>query len=223
LLTLEYTGQHYSTGEQYIETVESFRHVELELFEETVVTPANTEVRYILKRDDDWYWWNGSAWAISDETFAESNPASVIEANKATFSFDDGVNTFVRIFLSTTDDQVTPEIQLLFIEYHFHGVDDVIEKTLVFGHFKLVTGDPSIESIVIFANKEALIYKTNTIIRSERFEVVPSDVDGYWEIELVETDNMEEGAGYMFQFGKDRHEVTVPNTDTIAFRDLPTI
>jgi len=80
-------------------------------FVESATKPANTEIQYILSFDagTTWYFWNGSAWVISDETFTQSNLASVVNTNFAAF-FTTNSQILIRAFLSTTSLMATPQL-----------------------------------------------------------------------------------------------------------------
>ena len=115
---VEVTGGHaalvnvppYDITDPTIETKTGFPFtIALDEFVETSTKPANTEIQYILSRDNGvtWQYWTGAAWAVSAETYAQSNTAATINTNIATL----GTGTLkIRAFLHTTNNAVTPEL-----------------------------------------------------------------------------------------------------------------
>lgn len=198
----------------------TFRHEDLDGFEETSNKTGSDEIKYILKKGTSWYWWTGSAWAVSDGTYAQSNTAAEIYANRATFTTEIVV-TQIKIFLHSADGSTTPEITNLEVQYNFAGeTPDTINTCIVWGVASTMTGAPLTDTITVSLNKESVQYKTDTVIRSETITITPDSVTGYWEVELVETENMETAARYIFDFGGDRYERQVPNEDDKKFWEL---
>jgi hypothetical protein len=80
----------YALTNPTVETVTGFPFTAaLEDFTETVVDkPANTEIQYIVSSDDGvtWKYWDGLAWVVSAETYAESNTAATIDTNIGTLA-----------------------------------------------------------------------------------------------------------------------------------------
>ena len=90
--------------------------------------------------------------------------------------------------------------------YDFAGdIPDSIHKCIVWGYLKDSEGNPLQTTFTVYLNKDVVKYKTNISIRNQEIEVTP-DSDGYWEIELLDTENMEgEDVHYIFKFSEKRY------------------
>ncbi len=98
----------YSTADPSLVCNATFRHEGIDAFTETKAATGNDQIQYILKKGTVKYYWSGSAWAVSDGTYGQSNTAATIETNRATFT-DTAVTTEVTVFLHSDDGSTTPE------------------------------------------------------------------------------------------------------------------
>lgn len=223
-LAINYTGQTYYTDNPTVEFNSSFRHENIDGFTETSTTPTNTNIKYILKKGSSWYYWNGSAWAVSDGTYAQANTAAEIETNKASFT-DTGVVTYVKAFLNTTDVDATPELDNVQVLYDFSGVTtDEIDKCIVWGYNKDAEGNADTTAFKVYLNTDVVQYKDDLTLRKTEITVTP-DSTGYWEAEIAETVNMtgrdDETVKYVFDFTRGNvFEKSVPNQESINYYDL---
>jgi len=111
-------GPPYALTDPTIETNSGFPFTEaLDDFVETATKPANTEIQYIISADNGvhWQYWDGAAWAASDETYAQSNTAADINTNIPTFAVNGTLK--VRAFLHTTDVNATPELDNIKVSF----------------------------------------------------------------------------------------------------------
>lgn len=99
----------YSTDAQTITPNGRFEAAVLTSMLETVTTPPDTEVRYILEVDSLKKYWNGTKWASSIGSFAQSNTKQQIEDNCVAL-IDQSHFVKLLILLKTDDDVVTPDI-----------------------------------------------------------------------------------------------------------------
>jgi hypothetical protein len=77
----------YSVANPAIETKTGFAYIDVwSLFEEVIVVPATTGIRYVLSADNGvtYLYWNGSAWAVSSG-YAQSNAGVDVNTNIGTF------------------------------------------------------------------------------------------------------------------------------------------
>lgn len=209
----------YYTDNPTILVNEEFRLEALEGFTE-IATKTNSEIKYILKKNDTWYYWNGSAWNESDQTYTQANTATEIETNKATFTTI-GVQSQLMIFLHSDNGENTPLLDNIQILYDFSGEEpEEIELCTVWGYHYDNDGNPDSESFSIYLSEEQSKYKTQTTIKREVLTITP-DSQGYWEVELVENANMETGIQYVFDFGNGEiFTRTVPNEDYKNYYEL---
>jgi len=209
----------YLTGNPSIILNDLFRHEGIDGFSESAFKGGSDEIRYILKKMDLEYWWDGAGWVVSDGTYAQANSANVILDNISSFT-DSIVDTQIKMFLHSEDGSSTPKITNLKINYDFAGsTPDEIELCIVWWYMFNSNGNPVQDVVFISLNKDSVRYKDGIAIQSSKIEVTP-DEQGYCEIELVETENMEDGARYIFSFGKEKFERQIPNEQNKNFWDL---
>lgn len=209
----------YSTANPSLVCNARFRHDGINAFTETKSASGSDEIKYILKKGSVKYYWTGSAWAVSDGTYAQSNTAAEIETNKATFTTET-VTTEIIVLFHSDDGSTTPELDTLQIDYDFSGSNpDTVETCIVWGYQTQTDGDADVETIEISLVNDAVKYKTNITIMRETYTVTP-DSNGYWEIELVETENMNGNQKYAFEIGDKRFERGVPNEISANFYEL---
>jgi hypothetical protein len=190
-LTVTYTGQAYSTTNPTLEIAQGFRTEQLLNFVETVTAAGSDAVKYILKKDSSWYYWSGTAWAVSNETYAQSNTAAEIVANISSFTTE-AVNFNVRIFLHSDDGSTTPAIQQLVITYDFAGdAQDTIRRCSVYWYARDSIGEVCTDTFKIIPTEYNVRYKDNVFICQEEQEVTANPTTGKIEIDLIENVNMQ--------------------------------
>lgn len=215
----------YLTTNPTIEMITGFRTDMLEGFIETSTKTGSDEIKYILKKDLLWYYWDGSAWSESDGTYSQSNTAAEIEINKASF-VDDSTKCYVKLFLHSEDGSTTPEIDSLQVDFSYAGeTPDTINTCLVWGYYYDPQGNPITTTFIVRLNKSIVKYSNYSIIRNQDITVTPDD-KGYAEVNLIETENMEslldnEAVEYIWDFGDtNTSQHPVPNEETKAFLEL---
>jgi len=85
-------------------------------FTEISTKPGSDELRYHVSSDNGttWKYWNGSAWAVTDDSYSQANDESVINTNIATLAAS---GTFLfRALLHSDDGATTPEIDDITVE-----------------------------------------------------------------------------------------------------------
>lgn len=135
-------------------------------FIETTTKPAGTEVSYVLSDDSGvtWKYWNGVAWALSDESYAQSNTAAIIHAQIGSFPVVQN-KLMVMAFLHEDTGDNTPLLDNIQIQYtltfvpagwevlnqgygHVFLVDEVLSHSLTSG-FSLAAGEvPALLKVV---------------------------------------------------------------------------
>jgi len=216
----------YDISNPNIITNASFRHENLDDFIETINISGGDNVKYQLSKNGVWYYWNGTIWVVSNGSYTQSNTGSEIIANKDSFT-GDVITTQIKVLLHSAIGDTTPDIDKIAIEYDYAGEDpDIVDKCIVWGYLVdekgFVMNNKSFE---VYLNNDVIKYKTNIMIRNKRVKVFPKATNGYWEVELVENDNMlsanEESVKYIFDFGDNmKYEKTVPNTTLKNYFEL---
>ena len=219
-LILTYTGQTYPTDNPTILFSSSFRNEGLIEFEETSTKTGNDEIKYVLKKNGSYYYWNGSSWTISDETYAQASTATEINTNASTFTTTH-ITTYVKAFLHSDTGLTTPTLENVLISYDFSAEQiDTIETCIVWGYNYDVDGTISTTTFTVALTESEVKYKTASMVRRELKTVTP-DSSGYWEAELIETTNMEGTPKYVFNFSDNKIEYrSVPNQSSINYYSL---
>jgi hypothetical protein len=192
-ISVTVTGQKYSpTG--YLEPIQAIQVQELISYLQTTETPVNTAVKVILKVDGVLKYHNGTAWVNSDGSEAQSNAAAELDAAFA--DLDLGVNSsvIIRWLLVTSSNTATPEIELATVSYDFGGIPSALLKCLVFGYLKDISDNPVSGATVRFdlvrANSTEYKEANKNVVFNPSVSVV-SDVNGYFEVELVRSSEYE--------------------------------
>jgi hypothetical protein len=220
--------ESYLATNPTVEMITGFRTDVLEGFTETTTKTGSDEIKYIIKKGTAWYYWTGSAWAESDGTYSQANTATEIETNKASL-VSASTQCYVKLFLHSADGTTSPEIDNLEIDYSYAGeTPDTLSTCLVWGFCTDPEGNIVTDSFTVRLNKSIVQYKNYTsLIKGDDITVTPDSV-GYWEVDLVENENMTapdgEDVQYIFKFtiNSEVNEFirTVPDESTKAFYDL---
>jgi len=184
--------------------------------------PGSDQIRYILTKNGVKYWHNGAIWTISDGSYSQSN--SIIVLNATAPQFTNSVIVFGMIaILRSADGSTTPILDEITFVHNFAGfAGDEIDFCYVYGN--IVTnagGDPS--PVKVYLSRPFSRYKTGTIIRrlETAGEFTPRANDGYFNIPLIPTDQMEPGTAWIFEYADGvRESVLVPNSGTAKFKEL---
>ncbi len=191
-LTLTYTGQHFPSEGSLI-TNNSFVASELQAIFDTVKNvPANTDIKFAFEINGVCKYHNGSAWVTSNCTNAQSNTEAEIIANAASLLTENSTVKIV-IILSTTDDQITSEIDSLTVEYDFGALEPTLPvKCQVFG-FLADSEDQPIANAVILVKpfRDDLQYKeaASRIIAGSISRT--TDANGFFSMNLIVSSEFE--------------------------------
>lgn len=216
----------YLTTNPNGETVDTFYTDSISTITASETKSGNDEIKYILSKNGVDYYWNGSAWSVSDGTYSQANTMSDLNTNISSFT-SSGIRTGIKWFLHSDTGGTTPEITSITITHSFFAPSpDTISMCTVWGYQYDLEGNASQETFTIILSDDEVQYKTQTMIRRETITITP-DSNGYWEIDLVENENMENIGGasvqYIFNFGNDNIlRRTIPNETSKNFYELET-
>lgn len=220
LITL--TAQIYPLDNPTVEINSRWYLDELESFTESSTKTGSDQIKYILKKDDTWYWFNAGVLSTSNGTYTQANTAAEIQTYKALFTVI-RIYFAVKLFLHSADGTTSPEIDTLTIQYSYAGeTPDTINKCLVYNDLKGFTGTAKTTPFYVYPINRVVTYKGATLLEDfpDVIKVTP-DSTGYWEVELVENENMDGNQGYVFQWNKyDKTYKLVPNEVTAAYNTL---
>lgn len=153
----------YTTTAQKIIPQGRFQAETLISFLNSVLTPADTFIKYILEVDSVEKYWNGSIWKSSNGSFAQSNTKQEVEDHIVGLLTN---SSYVKLisYLKTDDESSTPELTSATIDYaeDVEGVRGYLNSVLAFIGAESLT-DEEFETITLeniddlVANYEALL------------------------------------------------------------------
>lgn len=221
LVSVTVTGQKYSpTGT--IEPLLSLQVQAIQDIETDEEIPADTEIKYAIRVDGVLKYFDSTNWVNSNGTEAQTNTLTEINNNVGSLEF--GVNSTVKIFilLITDDPTETPEIGSLTIHYDFGGVVVKPAKCLVYGYVKDISDAPIANANLTFelirGKKEYKEANANVILGPKK--IVQSDVNGYFELDLIRSSEFEGESQYQVSMEKSDVEASLIGTAKLLF-DVP--
>lgn len=212
----ELTGQMYSTVKTPITPVNGILAEGLDNIEITS-SGSDLSLAYTILVNDVEKYHNGSNWVDSSGS-AQANTDTEITANIGSIDIAEGKTIKIRTYLASQDGIVpgysTPSVDNIRIQFDFHGVfpGDPAE-CIVFGYVYDNDGDP-IENVVVKATLSASYEYNSEILIVPKTITVITDSFGYWDISLIENDNMPAGSDYTFTF-------TINGSDVVERRIVP--
>ena len=222
LLTINYNDNIYSTDNPIIYPNSLIRTDKIESLSEVSTKPTGTEIKYIIKSNDRDYYWNGNNWVISNGTYSQSNTITEINENLDSFP-EVPSDVYIKIFLHTDDESVTPEIDQLTVMYDYAGSDrDSITICTVTGWItNIIDNVTKITSvpITVTLNKQVVTYKDNIVLMNQSKTFYPRS-NGYFELKLVENDNMKGNCYYIVIINNKTFRIRVPNAVGANFSDI---
>lgn len=122
----------YSISNPYLIANESIIASGLNSFTETSTLGSGTLVKYVLNINNQAKYFDGTSWVDSNGTIAQSNLASEINSNVATFPTTRNRVKLGKVFLNTAGTN-TPQLGNVNISYNFSGyaIPDDIRGALV--------------------------------------------------------------------------------------------
>lgn len=203
----------------------------LDDFAETLVsTPAGTALRYHFLVSGVATYWNGAAWVASDGSFAQSNSAADIIANKDALDLSSGV-TLQLVSVLNSDGTATPSITTITVSYDFFKSPSALpNKCTLYGEEIFPDCDEIVGMTVRAIRSRGFFHSSGHYIGADIIEAtsVLAGDRGYWELALVESAT--DGETYVFekiytksdgsQITETFSDIEVPNQLSAAFADL---
>lgn len=194
----------------------------LDNFEETVVAvTAPDALRYIINISSQDKYWDGSAWSNSDGTYAQSNTAAVIIANKDSLDLSLGGTIKIKSFLHSDDGSSTPEIETITINYNFYNVQSDPPTCTIWGFYRDVSGQPVEGATVTFKLKRAdTQYREASSAIIEKKLTRTTDVNGRFEIDLIRSSAYEAGGEYILTIIKEDEGLNTSTNDSVEKTEI---
>lgn len=224
-LTLTCTTQKYATNNPTIEPATEIKMQALEGLLQEATIQGLDQIKAILKKQNEWIYFDGNNWVTSNEDYSQSNTIAEIVANKESYT-DVGVTFKIRGFLHSEDGSTTPLLDKWTILFDFYGGDvEAPNVCVVYGTcFDELTLPESDITITFELDKDTAIYDGESQIFPDQIVTQP-DLNGYWEAELIITANMNAKwiVTFEFQGGKTKqYSIVVPNQVSADFAGLVT-
>lgn len=176
------------------------------------------------------YYYNGSAWAVSDGSYAQSNTLAQINTNIATLNsgvLSAGKRVLIKAFLHSADGSSTPTLTSITLVYNFFtALDADPATTIVFGYLYDSLNQPIVGAVVTLDNRIAFEYGSRVIAKGK--VTTTTDSRGYWEFQCVENTSVVKV--YFFDFAWTvanvdytlitKAGVTIPSQTSVDFNTL---
>jgi len=109
------TSQIFSTSSPTITPVNSQGYSSLSAFTQTLGDGSTGEVKYQISPDDgsSWYWYTGGAWTQTSSGVSESNTASTVNDNIASFDAGEAPKKFLWRAYLVSDGSQQPKLDLI--------------------------------------------------------------------------------------------------------------
>ncbi len=219
-IIVEFTDQNYSATNPTIEGNAPWINEGLEGFTQTPAAQTGSdEIKYNLKKGTSYYWHNSVSWAVSNGTYTQANTAAEILANKATFTTEIVTSKF-KAFLHSANGTTTPQLDTLKVDYNYAGESpDAIHYTILWGYRNIGDTTP----IKITPSNDNMLYKLHTRLSKSEMTYTVSNfrANGYWEQEVIDTENMSGTQYYNVDFGDGtKKSIQVTAVATLAIEDV---
>jgi hypothetical protein len=208
-LDVEVTGQTYSTDNPTIKPNATLNTEALINFEAEIEETGDDKVLFMIEVNRINKWYNGSAW-VNSSGYPEANTAEEIVA-AAEYLFDEYALIKPIIILHSDDGSSTPAIESMTIEYDFKGTEpDDPDKCIVYGYLKDISGDP-VEGATITVtlklrkNNQYRESSDSIILTTTKTTITLSD--GYFDFELIKSEQYETTREYRISARKDSSEI----------------
>lgn len=130
-----------------------FKVTETKPFKIEGSTVVATEIKYILSGNNGltWYWWNGTAWVLSNQTYAQSCTSAEILAHLLTLPFTSGTFKW-KAFLHSDDGTQTPILKFISMTF---GIKIEVDDEIIDHQNKRY----HIEQIIDYYTKDSVLLK----------------------------------------------------------------
>lgn len=159
-------------------------------YSEVATTPTNTEVRHVQEINGVDQYFDGASWVASDGSIAQSNLASVVNANLSSLDVSAGVRYRPGFLLISEDGIATPELTSVTHSTDFFAFESdasALRTVIVRSFTKLADGTP-VEGIPWKVFFDGFQHGDHTITKT--FLTGVSGVDGLIDFVLVETETI---------------------------------
>lgn len=223
LFTLNYTGQLYSTSNPTIAPNTPITMDQLNAFTDVQSATGSDGVQFYLMIGSNPYWWNGSAWVISNATYAQSNIAADIQTNAATLPIGLGAFLTPYAILHSASGSTTPSLTSVTLTYDYFGPEPTPPNVCtVFGYFLDEKEQPIVGATIAVTNPTTFV--NQGIVIAQGVRTTTTDSIGYFSMTLVETASLSGANPLQFDVTYTQQQVGAgftPVTYSFGSADIP--
>lgn len=229
-------GGTFSTTNPQILTNYPVTASDITSFADSITEPGSDEIRHILEIERVDRYWDGSSWAASDGTFAQSNDSATINTNLATLvsglgltgNFSLRVKTLLHSDAGTSTPTITSITQAHdFSEPSFTQINEcVITANLgdLFGD-KYIPADPP---MLYVTNDRSFNHTNNTVLPFTKS--VAFDGLGQASMSVIETETVGENLNFYVTYREGKsvkflqfEPAVVPNTTSKPLTEVTSV
>ena len=186
-------------------------------FQASYTNSTTDNVKFQMVKDSVPFYWNGSSWAASDGSYAQSSFSSDISTNIPTFSTERKTTKINAVLYS--EGNTTPVLDYAGFCYYAGGeTEDDVNICTVQSFIKQITNDDCTNEVKVRLVPAIVKYKNHITVCSQWHTVTPSS--GVYSINLIETENMPDYAYYLFRVNGVEYKRKIPNQATAEFWSL---
>lgn len=215
-----YNSKKYVTDDPTIALATTIQTDSLDFVNTLVATvPGSEQLKIHWSLNGVAKYWNGSAWVNSDGSLAQSNTFAELTSVVMQGLTSSPSTVKPILVLHSNNGNDTPDITSYRIEYDFAVTPaPTFNKCIVWGFVQ--QSDGTMAGITVYAKLADLeVYNSvASIIPANKSTI--TDSRGYWELELVNTDDMDTDSHYDFDLGGYKKKKKVPDESTKRFEDL---
>lgn len=235
-LSVGYTGQIFPTTNPKISPNASLSMDSLSVFDAVFSASGSDTVQFNFMIGSQKYWWDGSAWSVSNGSFAQSNELATIQTNLATLPVVNGAFVTPYSILHSSDGSSTPMLTSLTLTYDYFGPEPTPPNVCeVFGYILDENEIPIVNAVISVTNPTTFI--NGGVVIAQGVRTTKTNGMGYFAMNLIETASMSSpalltfsvayttlspggvGPGFTpttFTFG----DVAIPNSPSVNIADL---
>lgn len=156
-----------------------------------IVATGNDAIKAIVQVNSEKYYFNGSDWAISDETYAQTSTIAEINTNLPTL-ISQSSDVRLIYYLHSDDGSSTPVLNESAITYEFTGGVEASDLSFcnVFWYAFSPDGTICTDQVTAVLSSKNVRYKDNDFICKTNISAFPDPTTGLVELNLVENVNM---------------------------------
>lgn len=212
-LVVTYTGQIYPTTiKSAITTAIDTEEIVSIDFSETIA--GSDTLTYTVEKQSVLYYWSGTAWVVSNETFGQTNTSDDMVTNITALN-DDDENTYkFKAYYVSDDGSTTPILTSIIVVYSDGAIALVTVTGIQYRH-----GTVSDSKIYVSLSESGVETLAKNQINSFEESITP--VNGEWSVTLPATESMDGTPYYTFNFDKVNKNTKVNKYIAESSEDVP--